>query len=1090
MHMNSTKKRLLVILLTVCLSPSVYSATKTAAATGSWATAATWSPSGVPAAADSVVIPSGKTVTVAANASIAGVNVLTGGILTINSSRTLTMSQSLTVAGTMTNNGVIAFASGKAFTISAGGTFTWNPSTSTLATATLFTNGIENFESTSTLIIKKWYDQSNVPLGSVVTGNFGNLTITLANTTEWKQQNYFQSHQIVGTLTITYGYITLDKSGTISNTTIGNINLTAATAYLDFHSGTHPGSFTVNTTNLTVTNGTLEGLLNGNGNITFNVTGSVSVTGTGYLYVIRNTGTAGVGNGEATFNVTGNFSQSGSSSRFYGLYNATTFTAGNATMTVGGNLSYSGGTFMLHYACHVGTGTTSLTVNGNSTLNYLTTGNIFRITGLTVLSSTNSTSKMNFKNGGSLTFTGVAGEFTSSSTSGVETDTITGNMTVSGGWCGFNWPASTSRAHATTLVIGGNYAATAGSMAFSWFGQALTASIAGNITITGGSTWARYEAGATTLSVGGYYTQSAGTFYVLGNLASSATSGTTMDLAGNFTVSGGTFNASAYPGSTAAAGLATINLSNDFTYSGGTITESATTVGRGRFRFLKSGTVTVIGGGTISNTVDFYIPNTGTTVNLATYVLTGSGDFIMSASTGLMMGSTGGISTSGATGNVQVTGTRTYGATSDFTYNGSVAQVTGNGLPATVNNLTINNSAGVTLSQTVAVSNILTLTTGKVTTGSYEVNSTNTSTSGIISQSVTDYINGNLRRSISSSGSYDFPVGTSANYEPMNMNITSISGASNLLVAFVNANPIDVSFPLTAVTVSGTPITEMLNYGYWTLTPNTTITSSDYTVTVSEKGHTNGVSNPQAYTVLTRDNSTSYWVATNGTHNNNTQSNDGTTVSAARAGLSTRYDYGIGFSSGGSLPIKLIYFTAELIEGMVNLNWATAAEVNNNFFTVERSTDGENFEPLLTKPGAGNSTVNLYYNAVDESPLGGYSYYRLKQTDFDGHYTYSDIETVKNGEGGEDGMSKMEIKSIAPNPFVEKFKVSFMIKESVLVDFTLMNSSGQTVAQEKIQTEEGINTYEFIDKYNLKKGIYFVTLIYNDQKVIQKIIKN
>jgi hypothetical protein len=282
----------------------------------------------------------------------------------------------------------------------------------------------------------------------------------------------------------------------------------------------------------------------------------------------------------------------------------------------------------------------------------------------------------------------------------------------------------------------------------------------------------------------------------------------------------------------------------------------------------------------------------------------------------------------------------------------------------------------------------------------------------------------------------------------------------------------------------------MLNYGYWTLTPNVAIVSSNYAVTVNERGHTNGVSNPQAYTVLTRDNATSYWVSTNGTHSNATQSNDGTTVTAARGGLSPKYDYGIGFSSGGSLPIKLIYFTAKLNEGIVNLDWATAAEVNNNFFTIERSSDGENFEPLLTKQGAGNSTVNLYYNASDESPLSGYSYYRLKQTDFDGHYSYSDIQTVKNGEGGEDGMSKMEIKSIAPNPFVEKFKVSFMIKESVLVDFTLMNSSGQTVAQEKIQTEEGINTYEFIDKYNLKKGMYFVTLIYNDQKVIQKIIKN
>lgn len=1088
--MKDMKNRLLVILLTVCLSPKVYAVTKTAVATGTWATSGTWSPAGTPAATDSVVIPSGYTVTVGAAASIAAVDVQTGGALTISSAITLTMSQSLTVAGTMTVTGMITFASGKAFTISAGGTVTWNPSTSTSATATLFTNGVESFATTSTLIINKWYDQTNVPLGSVVTGNFGNLTISLTNTTEWKQQNYFQSHQIVGTLTITYGYITLDKSGAITNTTIGNINLTTSSAYLDFHSGTHPSSFTVNTTNLTVTDGTLEGLLNGNGNITVNVTGNATVSGLGYLYILRNTGTAGVGNGESVFNVTGNFSQSGSSSKFYGTYNATTFTAGNATMTVGGNLSFSGGTFMLHYACHVGTVTTSLTVNGNSTLNYLTTGNIFRITGLTILSSTNCTSKMNFKNGGSLTFTGVAGEFTSSSTTGVETDTIVGNMTVSGGWCGFNWPASTSQAHATTLVIGGNYSATAGSMAFSWFGQALTASIAGNATITGGSTWVKYEAGATTLAIGGYYNQSAGTFYGIGNLTSSATSGTTINLTGNFTLSGGTFNSSAYPGSTAAAGLATINLSNDFTYSGGTITETATTVGRGRFRFLKSGTVTVIGGGTISNTVDFYIPNTGTTVNLSTYVLTGSGDFIMSPSTGLMMGSTGGISTSGATGNVQVTGTRTYGTTSDYTYNGSAAQVTGIGLPATVNNLTVNNSAGVTLSQTVAVSNILTLTTGIVSTGSYEVNSTNTSTSGIVSQSLTDYINGNLRRSISGTGSYDFPVGTAANYEPMNMNMTGITGSTNLLVAFVNANPINASYPLTGVTVSGTPITDILNYGYWTLTPNSAMTGGDYTVTVSEKGHTNGVSNPQAYTVLTRDNSTSYWVATNGTHSNTTQSNDGTTVTAARAGLSPKFDYGIGFSSGGSLPIKLIYFTAKLNDGIVNLDWATAAEVNNNFFTVERSTDGENFEPLLTKPGAGNSTVNLYYNATDESPVSGYSYYRLKQTDFDGHYTYSNIETVKNGDGGEDGMSKMEIKSITPNPFVEKFKVSFMIKESVVVDFTLLNSSGQTVAQEKIQTEEGINTYEFIDKYNLKKGIYFVTLIYNDQKVIQKIIKN
>ena len=94
-------------------SSPVQGATKTAAATGNWATAGTWSPSGVPVAADSAVIPSGFTVTLAADASISGVNVQSGGTLTINSAKTLTMSQSLTVAGTVNMNGIIAFASGK-----------------------------------------------------------------------------------------------------------------------------------------------------------------------------------------------------------------------------------------------------------------------------------------------------------------------------------------------------------------------------------------------------------------------------------------------------------------------------------------------------------------------------------------------------------------------------------------------------------------------------------------------------------------------------------------------------------------------------------------------------------------------------------------------------------------------------------------------------------------------------------------------------------------------------------------------------------------------------------------------------------------
>ncbi len=1082
-------KCLLALTIALVSTKQLSGATKTAAANGNWSTNGTWSPSGVPATGDNVVIPNNRTVTITANASIANVTVSSGGTLNINSGKTLTMSQALTVNGTMTNNGVIAFASGKAFTIGSDGTFTWNPSTNTAAAATLFTNGVEDFSPTSILIINKWYDQANVPLGSVVTGNFGDLIFTMSNLTEWNQQNNFETHLIIGELTITYGWITLDKSGAISNTTIGNINLTTVNAYLSFHNGTHPGSFAVNTTDLTVTNGTVEGLLNGNGNLTLNVTGNCSVTAAGYLYLIINSGVAGVGNGDVSFNVAGNYVQSGNNSRFYGIYNASTTTAGNSTMNVGTNLSFSGGVFMLQYACHSGSGTTALNVVGNSTINYTNTSNIFRITGLTTLSSINSTSKMNFKCNGKLTFTGVAGEFTSSSTTGAETDTIVGDLTLSGGFCGFNWPDVSAGAHNTTLVVNGNYSATAGTMIFSVYGQALTASIAGNLTVSGGSTYVKYEAAPASLYVNGNYSQTAGNYYVIGGLPSSGTAGTSMDIAGNFSISGGTFNASAYPGASGTTGLAEVSLNNDFTFSGGTITETSTTVGRGRFRFIKSGTVTVTGGGTIANTIDFYIPNSGTTVNLATWVLTGSGDFIMWPSTGLMMGSTGGISISGATGNVQVTGTRSYGINSDYTYSGSSAQLTGNGLPAAVNNLTINNGSGVTLSQSVTVDALLTLSSGIVTTNLYEVNVTNNSTTAISGYTSNKYINGNLRRSTTSTGSYDFPVGTIANYEPLNMNLTGISGATNLLVAFINANPINPSYPLTGVTVNGTTITDILNYGYWTVMPDNPMSGGSYTVTVNEKGYTNGVANPQAYTVLTRNNPNASWSASNGVHANNTQSINGTVVTAKRSALTTEYNFGIGFTTGGTLPIKLKYFTAAPNGNTVDLSWATATEINNNFFTVERSADGKHFEKLLTKAGAGNSTTIQYYTASDKNPLNGTSYFRLKQTDYDGHFTYSKTESV-NMNGRASGNEVLKINSISPNPFKENFRLQFNMNTALPVDLYIRNATGKEIVHEKMNTQEGINTYAFTDKYNLQKGVYFLEMIYNDQKVIQKIIKN
>jgi hypothetical protein len=85
------------------------------------------------------------------------------------------------------------------------------------------------------------------------------------------------------------------------------------------------------------------------------------------------------------------------------------------------------------------------------------------------------------------------------------------------------------------------------------------------------------------------------------------------------------------------------------------------------------------------------------------------------------------------------------------------------------------------------------------------------------------------------------------------------------------------------------------------------------------------------------------------------------------------------------LPIELMSFTAILIEPKkVKLNWVTVSESNNDYFTVEKSMDGENFVPVLIENGSGNSNHYINYVAYDEKPSSEFIYYRLKQTDYNG----------------------------------------------------------------------------------------------------------
>ena len=99
---------------------------------------------------------------------------------------------------------------------------------------------------------------------------------------------------------------------------------------------------------------------------------------------------------------------------------------------------------------------------------------------------------------------------------------------------------------------------------------------------------------------------------------------------------------------------------------------------------------------------------------------------------------------------------------------------------------------------------------------------------------------------------------------------------------------------------------------------------------------------------------------------------------------------------GNPLPINLVKFNAILNNTEVEILWTTSNELNNNFFTIERSIDGLCFEIVGTKLGAGNSNTILEYTLIDSEPIEGLSYYRLKQTDYNGDYTYSKLIKVIN----------------------------------------------------------------------------------------------
>ncbi len=185
------------------------------------------------------------------------------------------------------------------------------------------------------------------------------------------------------------------------------------------------------------------------------------------------------------------------------------------------------------------------------------------------------------------------------------------------------------------------------------------------------------------------------------------------------------------------------------------------------------------------------------------------------------------------------------------------------------------------------------------------------------------------------------------------------------------------------------------------------------------------------------------------------------------------------FGLFGPLPVELLHFTAQPSKAHVSLNWATASELNNDYFDVERSTDGRSFQKIERVKGAGTTDVTLHYSYKDVKPQRGQNYYRLKQVDFDGAFEYTNIITA-------DFKGSDQVVKIIPTHTYGELNVVFFEIFDQDAPIEVFNLIGNRVLTGYLPA--GGNEVHF-DVSNLNSGQYYIRVRGADDYITERFLK-
>ncbi len=359
-------------------------------------------------------------------------------------------------------------------------------------------------------------------------------------------------------------------------------------------------------------------------------------------------------------------------------------------------------------------------------------------------------------------------------------------------------------------------------------------------------------------------------------------------------------------------------------------------------------------------------------------------------------------------------------------------------------------NATTTLLVPVNVTGDLEMIDGKIMTTATNIltiDDGGTSTSG----NASSFVSGPMKKV--GNDAFVFPVGKGSSWARL-----GISAPSSVTDEFT-AQYFNTAYSNTS-TMAGSPspvIVDVSLVEYWTC--DRTVGSSSVTVELFWENSLSGINNYGSDLVVARWNGSAW---ENKGQSTIAGSTPGSVTSNAVSSFSP-FTFGSLSSLVNPLPVKLLNFEERLNDNReVAISWKTASEINNDFFTIERSSNGIDFIPVLKVKGAGNSSVVQSYKAMDAHPLKGVSYYRLKQTDIYGHYEYSQLAMIINTDAGAPVL-------VYPNPASEVLNIDLGETQDVIV--SIRDIAGHVI----YSSNAGVGRLS-LDVSAYQRGIYIISI--------------